>query len=293
MKKEEDPCEEFKICEKMRVDGPLIHCITNPISMMQCANAVLGLGCKPIMAEHPDEVREITKTASSLFLNLGNISESKMSAMEISTEEALSKRIPIVLDAVGVACSELRREFVLKLLSIRKKCMGEKAREDRKDFFVIKGNYSEIRALSDFDYRGKGVDADRALAFKDIVTDAKHIADRYGIVVLASGKTDIVTDGSRCVSIEGGVPIMGNVTGTGCMLGAICTCFVSACPDIDGIIYSCLCFDLAAESALDHLKEKEENYGNGSFLIKLLDEIYLLTDERIKERLCLKSVKNL
>ncbi len=91
---------------------PLIHCITNPISMMQCANAILGLGARPIMAEHPLEVKDITATADALLINLGNISESRMEAIEISFAEALGKDIPVVIDAVGISCSELRRDFL-------------------------------------------------------------------------------------------------------------------------------------------------------------------------------------
>ena len=73
----------------------LIHCITNPISMNQCANAILALGAKPIMAEHPDEVMEITRTASSLLLNLGNITDSRISAMRLSLKEASATGIPL------------------------------------------------------------------------------------------------------------------------------------------------------------------------------------------------------
>ncbi len=293
MNKTENSVNEIRIYEKMHGNSPLIHCITNPISMMQCANAVLGLGCKPIMAEHPGEVREITETSSALLLNLGNISDVKISAMEISMKAALLKGIPVVLDAVGVACSELRREFVSKLLDIRNEYVTEKKECAHNSFFVIKGNYSEIRALNDLHYRGKGVDADKTLTVEDIALDSKAVAGRYGVTVLASGEKDLVTDGIRCVSIEGGVPIMGEITGTGCMLGAICAGIISVCPGIDGIVYSCLSFDLAGEAANRHLKDKKECFGNGSFLIKLLDEIYLLTDERINERLCQKLVKNL
>ena len=40
----------------LRERAPLIHCITNPISINHCANAILALGGRPIMAEHPREV---------------------------------------------------------------------------------------------------------------------------------------------------------------------------------------------------------------------------------------------
>ena len=73
--------------------------------MMQCANTVLGLGARPIMAEHPLEVKEITATADALLLNLGNISDSRMEAMEIALEEAKRN-----YEALKTICEQLVRE---------------------------------------------------------------------------------------------------------------------------------------------------------------------------------------
>jgi len=109
--------------------SPLIHCITNPISINFCANAILALSCRPMMAEHPCEVREITEGADALLLNLGNITDVRMRSMEISARCASEKDIPCILDLVGTACSELRRNYANGLLG---KCR----------FTVIKGNYS-------------------------------------------------------------------------------------------------------------------------------------------------------
>ena len=134
----------------LRERAPLIHCITNPISINQCANAILALGGRPIMAEHPREVEEITATASALMLNLGNITDVRMDAMRLAARTAAARGIPILLDAVGVACSQLRRDYVCELLSDVTPT-------------VIKGNYSEINALCCADYRASGVDADGAL----------------------------------------------------------------------------------------------------------------------------------
>ena len=95
---------------------PLIHCITNPISINQCANAILAVGARPIMAEHPLEVREITKTADALLCNLGNITDARMESIKIALITAKEKEIPTVIDAVGIACSELRRNFLSELV---------------------------------------------------------------------------------------------------------------------------------------------------------------------------------
>ncbi len=104
----------------------LIHCITNPIAMNLSANVVLALDAKPIMAEHPGEVKEITETASALLLNLGNISDTRMEAMKEALSVALEKDIPVVIDAVGVSCSELRRRFFFELIGMIKNCTKAK-----------------------------------------------------------------------------------------------------------------------------------------------------------------------
>ena len=138
------------ILAAVRQDQPLIHCITNPISINQCANAILAVGGRPMMAEHPKEVAEITRTASALMLNLGNITDVRMQSIGISAETAKRAGIPILLDAVGIACSRLRRDYMHELLS-------------KVTPAVIKGNYSEINALHEDNYCASGVDADASL----------------------------------------------------------------------------------------------------------------------------------
>ena len=126
-----------KICnirESVTKKKTLIHCITNPISINQCANAILSIGAKPIMAEHPKEVCEITDTANALMLNIGNITDARMKSIMLSLKTARGKAIPVLLDVVGTACSKFRRKYVLKLLKTYNPS-------------VVKGNYSEIVAL--------------------------------------------------------------------------------------------------------------------------------------------------
>lgn len=253
----------------------LIHCITNPISMMQCANAILSLGAKPIMAEHPGEVAEITATASALLLNTGNISDSKMEAMQISFEMAMSMEIPVVIDAVGIACSTLRRDFVLKLLEKYRKSAG---------FLLIKGNYSEIKALYDASYRGKGVDAEESLNAKEITCLSKELSKNLGAAVLASGAGDIVVFGDKAVLVKNGVPQMGNITGTGCMLGAVCATFLSRECSSESIADACAFFGIAGETAAQNENGKPERVGCGSFLIRLLDALSCIDPGIIKQR---------
>ena len=108
----------------------LIHCITNPISINDCANLILALGAKPIMACHPDEVESITSNSSALALNLGNFDDIRAKSMMISAKCAKENKIPFILDLVGVACSTLRLNYAKELVSLY--CPT-----------VIKGNISE------------------------------------------------------------------------------------------------------------------------------------------------------
>lgn len=265
----------MEIIKKLKCSNKLIHCITNPISMMQCANSVLGLGARPIMAEHPAEVVEITNSADALLINLGNISDVRMEAMRKSFETALYKRIPIVVDAVGVACSDIRKEFFYKKLITAMDCIC--TTQESKPFLVIKGNYSEIKALYDDNYKGSGVDGDASLNTEDIASVAKELAKDLDAVILASGKTDIVTDTERTYAVANGVKELGMITGTGCMLGAICASFLAAQEDIEVVVEACAFLGIAGERAA------KEPVGSGTFLVKLLDEVSLLQDEDIRK----------
>ena len=252
-----------EIREAVKKQQPLIHCITNPISINQCANGILAIGARPIMAEHPAEVREITETSDALMLNLGNITDARMLSMKISMKTAAEKKIPVILDAVGVACSQLRRNYIAELLET-----GIPT--------VIKGNYSEIFALHHAAYRSSGVDADTAINVDSIRTASAELALRYHTAVLVSGKVDVVTDGKRVVYIKNGTTQLSAVTGTGCMLGALCGAYLSVCPDMDAATTACVMLGTCGQIA-------ETPKGSGSFMVNLLDALSTLTDVKLDQ----------
>lgn len=240
-----------EILNYVKIKKPLIHCITNPISINQCANAILAVGAKPIMAEHPKEVEEITSNADALVLNLGNITDIRMESMIKSVRIANKKKIPIVTDAVGVACSDLRRKFMHKLLE--------------NNVTLIKGNYSEIKALYEVEYKIFGVDADfSGVGYIKEIT--KKLAEKYNCMFLASGKEDIISDGKRVFSVKNGTPQLSQITGTGCMLGALCGCFLSVSKNIYGAVTACGVLGVCGEYA-------QTNKGNGTFSVRLMDAL--------------------
>ena len=258
------------IRKTVRQNQPLIHCITNPISINQCANAILAIGARPMMAEHPKEVSEITRTACSLMLNLGNITDARMESMLRSAQTAKEQKIPFLLDAVGIACSTLRREYVHKLLNTAPPT-------------VIKGNYSEIQALYRASYHSSGVDADSALDIHTIDHTAISLARSMKTIILASGKDDIVTDGKRLYHIQNGTYQLSQVTGTGCLLGALCASYLSAKTGIEAVLTGCSVLGICGELA-------QTDRGTGTFLCKLMDSLSTLTDADLKEKLKLEEI---
>lgn len=262
-------------------EAPLIHCITNPISINDCANILLAIGARPIMAEHPDEVAEITAIAKGLALNLGNITDARMASMKISAGAAKDKGIPFVLDLVGLSCSRLRQKYAKELLQI--------AVPD-----IIKGNISELRTLLGLPTTpGMGVEAGQ----KEMVTKENALeyakifqkqAREYHTLILATGPIDLVVSSEEAYIIANGSNALASITGTGCMnnvLAGACLAGVhgissQATNNTLAAILSCLLLGIAGENIQDIYL----NQGPGSFHYSLMDSISKLTPQTIAQQ---------
>ncbi len=262
-------------------EAPLIHCITNPISINDCANILLAIGARPIMAEHPDEVAEITAIAKGLALNLGNITDARMASMKISAGAAKDKGIPFVLDLVGLSCSRLRQKYAKELLQI--------AVPD-----IIKGNISELRTLLGLPTTpGMGVEAGQ----KEMVTKENALeyakifqkqAREYHTLLLATGPIDLVVSSEEAYIIANGSNALASITGTGCMnnvLAGACLAGVhgissQATNNTLAAILSCLLLGIAGENIQDIYL----NQGPGSFHYSLMDSISKLTPQTIAQQ---------
>ena len=262
-------------------EAPLIHCITNPISINDCANILLAIGARPIMAEHPDEVAEITAIAKGLALNLGNITDARMASMKISAGTAKDKGIPFVLDLVGLSCSRLRQKYAKELLQI--------AVPD-----IIKGNISELRTLLGLPTTpGMGVEAGQ----KEMVTRENALeyakifqkqAREYHTILLATGPIDLVVSSDEAYIIANGSNALASITGTGCMnnvLAGACLAGVhgissQATNNTLAAILSCLLLGIAGENIQDIYL----NQGPGSFHYSLMDSISKLTPQTIAQQ---------
>ncbi len=259
----------YDFLSAIREKHPLIHCITNPISINQCANAILAVGGAPIMAEHPREVEEIVSNADSLMLNLGNITDVRIESMK-KAAAAAKGLIPIIIDAVGVACSSLRRAYAFELAAFSPT--------------LIKGNYSEIKALYFERGSAHGVDSDGSSAVEELDEIALKLAKKYDAMILASGAVDIITDGERLIHIYNGTARLSALTGTGCILGALTAAVISVRVDIEAAAFSCALLGVCGELA-------NEAVGQGAFQLELMDALSTIDTDRLEEHLKIKEIK--
>jgi hydroxyethylthiazole kinase len=236
----------------------LIHCLTNKISVNDCANVILAAGASPIMAEHPQEVVGITGDADALYINTGNISDLMMESMKLSVVVAAEAGIPIVVDPAGVGCSTLRSEFVDHILNAH---LGS--------IWVVKCNASEAEALLSGERTSRGVD-DESTGIISAGKLAEAISKRYSCIAVISGKVDVVSFGESTVLIEGGDDLMGYVTGTGCMLGAYIAAAVAkrGAVELEEVAAAVEEFAAAGSRAATISK------GPGTFKANFIDELY-------------------
>lgn len=246
---------------------PLVHCLTNHISINQAANIILSVGASPIMAEYPKEVRSITESASSLLVNLGNISGSRIRSMMISGRAAKKQMIPIVLDLVGVTCSKTRLEFAKRYI-------------EKNHPMIVKGNISEIKALIGLEHTAVGVDAGESDKenvsvgiYKEFI---RKTAQRLGVTLLVSGKADFISDGNYYIAVLNGCEELGKITGTGCMLGALCAASIPC-----GSSYMSATLAAAVMGICGEKAKAQNPAGLASFQTALLDNISTITDEDI------------
>ena len=259
----------------VREKSPLIHAITNPIAINMVANAILFQGAKAICAEHPDEMEDIVKISDSLSVNLGNITDSRIKSIELAVKFANKKNIPVIIDLVGVGASKLRYDFAKKLLENYK-------------FSLIKGNGSEILAISGNDSNSKGIDVGEKdkISVENVekfIKLSKKLCKKYQTSVLITGKTDILLDEDRYFLIENGCENLSKITATGCMLTSLISTFLSVCDPIEASILGLLILEISGE-----ISENDRLY---SFFVNLMDNISTISDDEILKRAKIREVK--
>ena len=263
--------------------APLIHCITNPISCNDCANAVLALGGSPIMAEHPMEVKKITEKAAALCLNTAAITDVRMESIKISARAACDSHIPFTLDAVGVNCSELRYKYVNKLL------------EDIKPT-VVKGNLAEIKKLAHLKAQYTGVDSAEKIENENELLNAvdivKKLSREINCIIAATGRHDIISDGFTTAVVSNGSQFLPRITA--CYSGTRGGNSDSNTPapslgaNIFRVILGAVILGVCGELAEIKSLKSGVFCGLGTFHINLLNSLSTITSDDIKERVQLR-----
>lgn len=262
-----------EVFENITKKSPLIHNITNYVTVNDCANILLAAKASPIMADEPSEAAEITSICSGLNINIGTLNERTIKSMFISGERANDINIPVLLDPVGAGASTLRTNTAKELI-------------EKVKFSVIRGNVSEIKTLACGGGATKGVDAAEEDAINNNTIDktlelAVEFAKNTGAVIVITGKTDIVTDGEKSFLIYNGNKLMSSVTGTGCMLSALMTAFIAANDDnvLDAAAAAVCTMGLCGEKAIDRMTASD---GNSSYRNYIIDAIFNLRADELE-----------
>jgi len=251
----------FEQFEKVRQQKPIIHHLTNWVTIYDCAQIVKTMGASPIMAHAPAEMAEMARIASAVVLNIGTLTPELVESMKIAARTANNKGIPVVLDVCGAGATRLRDEKCFELL-------------DETRISIIKGNASEIARIAGESIQSRGVDSAEVTANKtDLV---RKLAKTYKAVAVMTGPEDIISNGEVTYVVSNGHPIMTSVVGTGCMAASVIGTFAAIEKDY-ALASACglVCYEIAAEQAAS------ECHGPASFKEKLFDSLYSLNNEVI------------
>ena len=260
------------VLNRVRERRPLVQCITNFVTVNDCANIILAAGGSPTMAEHPLEVEETVEKADALVCNMGAID--KAESMILAGKQANRLDKPVILDPVGAGGTGLRRETVKRLI-------------ESVHFSVIRGNASEIRYLAGQNASGSGVDASALDEITDenlssAVSMAENLARKLDTVISISGKIDVVTDGNRTCVLRNGCAAMARITGSGCMLTALMGAFCGSCEnDFEAACAAVAVMGVSGELAEG--KRLRNGTGNATFRNDLIDAVFNLSAEQLTQ----------
>ena len=260
--------------ENVRAKSPLVHNITNYVTVNDVANVLLAAGGSPIMSDDADDVEDITSICGGLNINIGTLNKNTIPSMFLAGKKANELGHIVLLDPVGAGASRLRTDTANRLM-----------REVR--FDAVRGNISEIKTLCTGSGTTKGVDADAV----DTVTEAnldngvalvKAFARQAGCIIAVTGAIDLVSDGERCWCIRNGRPEMSRITGTGCQLSALTTAFLVANPGhkLEAAAAAVCTMGLAGEIAWANMQPGD---GNSTYRNRIIDAIFNMTGDALEK----------
>lgn len=243
---------------RVRETAPLVHHITNYVTVNDCANICICAGGSPVMTDSAEDVPDMLRFASSTVLNIGTLNPRTAESMLIAARAA-GGRIPVVLDPVGAGATPYRTCTAERLISLGPS--------------VIKGNAGEIGVLAGTGGEVKGVDSHGS---GDQAAAARTLAERTGSIVVSTGPIDYVSDGRRTLRLSNGSGMLSKVSGTGCMASSVVGCYAGACgASVESVAAGITAFNVASEIA------EKAGRGPGTFKPALMDSLYALTAEEL------------
>jgi len=253
----------FPFLQAVRDKRPLVHHITNWVTIFDCAQVVKSFGASPVMAHAPEEADAMTSIASALVLNIGTLTTDVVESMKIAAAAANRKGIPVVLDACGAGATPFRDRKCAEIL-------------DAVKVAVIKGNRSEVSRIAGLAADTKGVDAGHVSA--DLREVASGLAKKRACTVVITGAEDIVAGDGKLLLVRNGHPVMSTLVGTGCMAASAIGTFAGATPDRipEAAAAGLACYEIAAEQAARSCE------GPGSFRERLFDCVAHLDEKQIR-----------
>lgn len=262
-----------KCLENVKKNVPLVHNITNYVTVNDVANVILACGGSPIMSDDEGDVADITSICGGLNINIGTLNKNTIPSMYLAGKRANELGHVVLLDPVGAGASKLRTDTAVGLMKEVK-------------FDVIRGNISEIKTLAYGSGSTKGVDADVADAvtedtLNNAVAFVKKLAAETKTIIAVTGAIDLVSDSEKCYVIRNGRPEMGKITGTGCQLSGMMTAYVTANPDskLEAAAAAVMVMGLAGEIGYSHLKPYE---GNSTYRNRIIDAVYNMDGDTLK-----------
>lgn len=265
-----------EIIKNVKTNTPLVHNITNYVTVNDCANILLACGGSPIMADDIAEVEEITSICNALVINIGTLNSRTVESMLKAGKKANELNIPVILDPVGAGASKLRTETAFRLLEEVK-------------FAVVRGNMSEIKTVGKASTsKTRGVDASMGdtITEENIDETVKYISslsEKLSAIVAVTGAIDIVADRTKAYVIRNGHPFMSKISGTGCMLSSIIGAYCGVNKDnfIDATAAAVCAMGLCGELAYEKMKCNDD----GTSLLKsyLIDFISKIDADMLKE----------
>lgn len=254
----------------VRQKTPLVHAITNYVTVNDCANALLACGASPIMADDADEVEEITALCAATVINIGTLNQRTLTSMQLAASKANQLGHALVFDPVGVGVSRLRTQTAEKLL------------QDN-HFTVIRGNASEIKTLALGKGSTQGVDA----SILDTITEETlsetlpfihDFSKRTKSIIVVSGALDIVADAEHSYIIKNGHQLMTKITGSGCISTCLIAAYLAANPQepLLAAAAAVVLMGLAGETAV------KISHGTGSLRSNILDALSYIDGEQLE-----------